>query len=514
MKKLTIAAGVVCAAGIILGPQMLGQRVEAQNQYLLHLINQNPFYEASWEQYEKGWFSTKGILAIKLTFPGIDTHQILALQSNAGQSPAIQAERAPSETGLPEETANMSLGTSLLAGEETEIKAKFTVDIQHGPVLLQDGFGIGLAAWDAHLISTEGMKEILDWDQTQALYRSRGTADLVGNLKFEDVISVFDINSADQSGTFTFNGYVASGELNSGHLVYKGTSKGLEGGSSTGERFALNDLKVDLMLDINDLESIMRGDLYDMEGEFSVASIIAKGESEFALEDITMMVSSKVNEDNTLADIGVGYGVGKFHADGLELTDAALDITLANYSAEFNRRYMKAFSEDIYANFELLDAQQNLEKLMLEALPLLLSEDPAFRVDSLRFTLPEGSFKSEATLQLSGVKQLPANPADMAFWLQHTTFSISASADKALAEKIASTTAKKQIMANSQVQMTEAQAHQAAAQQASMMLEMFGQQGLLVQKEKQYRFDFIFENGKALLNGQESPIPLGALLGQ
>ena len=470
MKKTVAYTALLLAAVGLIGPKLVGAGSKSQIDEYMRLINEQSVYEVSWKAYESGWFNSSGTVHVKLKLPPF---------------------------------VSLAQTDDRVAGEQL-IAVDFDLSLQHGPVLTGKP-GLGLASWQLVLVQPKGLEGALQWEQSQPLYSASGHTGLFGGMDFSELIPALTV---DGETNVTFSGYASNGAFKNGRFSYRGSSKGISIIEAE-EEVRIGELNVEGEFEA-DFATMISGALYNMEGSLTLAAI--EGGDEFSMENLVLTVNSDISDDGKVANMRAGYAIDRLNAEDILSPDAGVDLAIDNYSSEFNQRYTRMVTSSLSAG-EPEQIQAQIQAMMLEALPFLLAENPELRLENLRFTLPEGTFKGSGQLKLEGVTALPANPTDPAFWLQHTILSASLAADNALAELMAVQMAQTQMAADAPPETPPEQLAEAARQQGPMMLGMLGQQGMLVQKEGQYRFDFSYDKGQTVLNGNPIELPLEALLG-
>ncbi|TQV74204.1 DUF945 domain-containing protein [Exilibacterium tricleocarpae] len=479
MKKTVAYAALLLIAAGLIGPKFIGASAKERVDTYVEALNSNTVYKASWKEYRSGWFESGGTLQFELNMPA------LAAAPDADAT----AEIDPVAFGFDAE-----------------------VTMQHGPVLTREGFALGLVNWQLDLVQPQGLEGMVQWDESLPLYSAAGQAGLFGDMRFSEQIPALKLQIDAGAPQFDFSGYTSGGTLSGGQVEYRGSSRGMStAGPEGGMEMGAIDVDFTAQYD-GDLVDLMAGALYDMQGSVKLASIKAAGdEPVFDLQNLVMDIDSILSDNGDLADIKLGYAAARVTAGDTRVTDAGVDIIVENYSAEFNKRYTKLLA-DSTGNTDVEQIQAQMQTFMQQDLLLLLRENPELKLENLRFSLPEGEFKGRAQIKLDGITELPADPNDPEFWLQHIVMSANLAADNALAERIAVQFAQMQLSNNAPPETTPEQLAEAAQQQGPMMLGMFGQQGILVQQEGQYRFDFSYNKGESVLNGNPIDLPIGAIL--
>ncbi|MRI35463.1 hypothetical protein EOPP23_21105 [Endozoicomonas sp. OPT23] len=460
MKKTISVLSLAVATGVLIGPKFAGDSFQTLLEQQVEQINQIPGYNVELTRYEKNWFSSAGIAKISI--------EPSAIAPEASDLSAIQFE--------------------------TEIS------VDHGPVTLNNGFGLNRISWQQEVINSAELQEKLGI--TESLYSSKGQVSLFGSLSFMEVIPAFVIK--DDATTINFSGYQSKAWTgNDGQLVYEGVTDALVI-KDVEQDVSLSDLTMNMTADI-DLEKIREYLLYDGEVELNIGTVHAalNDESLFSASNLNVSYLFETSDDDSKGDMTMQYGVDAVTASNLDLTDVSFDLTLLNYSTEFNKVYNQEMIKLMNHDSRFDPAQIN--QVMTDSLPLFLAAKPEFKIDKIHFSLPEGSFDSNMSLKLTDYQLEPAQMLSSAFWMNNIQLDAAASADKKLAEKLVALVAAQKMKGKRGI--TSSKVNEMAEQQAQMMLGMFSAQGMIKQEEDKYTLNFSMNNGEANLNGNLIPLP-------
>ncbi|ROS04845.1 uncharacterized protein YdgA (DUF945 family) [Sinobacterium caligoides] len=458
MKTPVIVTSALIVAGLAIAPKFVGNAVENRLEDMVKTLNRSPMLEVSLSDYNKSWFSSDAV--INVTFHG---------EATAG------------------------------AGED-DFTVKLPLSVAHGPVIFDGAPSLDWVKWHLEVETGEQLKTLLRWDDSQPLYQFSGSVGLLQKIDFSERLLPFEIDS--EAGVVKFSGYQGQGE-GRGVVQYEGGAESLlipiEGGSVVAKGLHVN-FETEL-----DLDKFVDGKLSNMSANFSLDQLDV-GEL-FALKKLMVDVSSDYDAKTKLADATVAYSAAEVTVAEHTASDLALEIEVKNISDEFNDFYSEQLEQ---LDDSALEAE-NMQALLLKSLPLLLKNDPEFNIKKLAVTLPEGSFIGHANLAVKGVNADNIKLEDNAFWLQHTVFDSSFTADKPLAEKIATEFFTAQQANQQQAPQDMAEARQMAQQQASMTLMMLAGQGMLQDLDKTFKIDFSFNKGEVNLNGKAMPLPPGLI---
>ena len=471
-KPLLAGAGVTLVA-LGVAPYFIGTSVHENVNAAVNEINQQAVYSAEVLSYDKGWFSTTA--EIKLAF------DFQALVNAQNVDPAdIPMEENPSLTA--------------------------TLVAHHGPVYFGEGLGLGRVHYTVSIDGDE-LREYVQWDGQQPIYRNEGVVGLFGGLSYADVIPALSATAEEEGFTLLFSGYAGEAEPDGDQTLYTSSGESL---SISADEFSLEmkNLSMDMSYD-GDMVAAFKGDLFESQGKARIESIeISNIEPGAAvkIENLAFATDVKINEDNNTANIYVEYAVDKAVGPELDATDMVLGVAINNLDIDF----IKAYQE--FSNNSLLVPSEEVPAKMMEFIEanLLtqLKAEPEINITKLKATLPEGSFNAYANTKLVGIDALPGTLEDAAYWVTHLLADAQITADKALAQSMASGYMMGQLMATPHAQNITAEEIQAAVeQQTPMMLSTFAQQGLIKETEKGYETKLELKDGKASVNGTPIPLP-------
>jgi len=471
-KPLLAGAGVTLVA-LGVAPYFIGTSVHENVNAAVNEINQQAVYSAEVLSYDKGWFSTTA--EIKLAF------DFQALVNAQNVDPAdIPMEENPSLTA--------------------------TLVAHHGPVYFGEGLGLGRVHYTVSIDGDE-LREYVQWDGQQPIYRNEGVVGLFGGLSYADVIPALSATAEEEGFTLLFSGYSGKAEPDGDQTLYMSSGESL---SISADEFSIEmkNLSMDMSYD-GDMVAAFKGDLFESQGKARIESIeISNIELGAAvkIENLAFATDVKINEDNNTANIYVEYAVDKAVGPELDATDMVLGVAINNLDIDFIKAY-----QDFSNNSLLVPSEEVPAKMMefVEAnLLTQLKAEPEINITKLKATLPEGSFNAYANTKLVGIDALPGTLEDAAYWVTHLLADAQITADKALAQSMASGYMMGQLMATPHAQSMTAEEIQAAVeQQTPMMLSTFAQQGLIKETEKGYETKLELKDGKASVNGTPIPLP-------
>ncbi|HEY7884857.1 MAG TPA: DUF945 family protein [Cellvibrionaceae bacterium] len=472
MKKIL---GIFIAVAIAFFLGMLAER--KLNRAIAHL-HAYPGYTAEVVAFERGWFSSQAQLSIGMDLP----QEFFA----AMESPAF--------------------GMSL----------PLAITLQQGPVFFNEGLGLGWYRWQAVPANNKtGQSE-----PSSPLFTHRGITSLSGHTRFTDNVSAFSKTINDENGVVDFGGYHGLGIIgSSGRMSYVGDIESFS--FSEGDK-AINLRSFNVKTDA-DLAQ-MDWELFVYPGEFALSlaelnAAINTGAQlqEIKLQTLTMTSSMKVPANANWMSMDLQTAIASLTVNDWYLRDLIWDMAFDNFSMDFYRAYH-------HANIEMFDAMYTADTdtppalnfgkhFTPEVMQAFIENGPAFRIDTLSATLPQGEFAVSAGLNLKADTPVPALPSNPLWLIGAIQAQASIEVDQTLAQYFARLSTEFQVraaMAESP-DVTEEQIQQMLDTQVTTTLDMLIQQGLVISQGEVLTSQLQYNGGEFTVNG--NPIPLGAMLG-
>ncbi|MCE2028500.1 YdgA family protein [Sessilibacter corallicola] len=469
MKKILLPVVIILAI-VLIPPAITGSKAEKELNSLTDLISSNPGYSATWENYNKGWFSTNATLTI-------------------------------------------SFDTAYFDPESSQvIDIPLTFNAKHGLFLFSDTQTLGLFSYELGLQEEQSstLEGILDFDKNQAFYTSTGAMDLTGNLTLNDKISAFSVS--EEGNELSFSGYTGSGTYSSSQVLDYEAIIG---------QFSFSG-KEDEIIKVSESSLKMSADY----GQ-SIAKNLAPSTASFNTDEIVIETNDgngKFNDLAVLAELVI--------ADDKKSFDMNFDISLANgVTGEENFEDLKfvfgydnittAFYEAYLGALENVDSFEDPAQLFTpEVLDEALSKGMGISADQLSVTLPKGKMSSSFNFSIPPQSNLTGETVlqNPLLLTQAVLVNVNISMDQPLAAQIARSQMEQTInqqlelqrAAGQEVTLTDAELDQLIDQSVDTTLATLIQQGFLIENNNLYESVMSFQNGQATINGVE--IPLEALL--
>ncbi|MCO7223479.1 DUF945 family protein [Pleionea sp. CnH1-48] len=384
------------------------------------------------------------------------------------QSPNIQAEVTHYERGINRSNAELKIEYTLLdveTGTTQSIPVSTQLNILHGPVLWgNQGVNVGLMSIEMALKpqDSDALKTYNINEDTIKLYTQthfNGNTDMLLALKAfgfaKDGVTV-DIKPAEVN--FVIN--------KDQHIKGQGEFKGVSVKEGDTElMFGAAHFSLDQVIGSEEASAIFNGSSSMHLTEFKAFD---KTEEKARLSNIKFDWASEVKEKTV--DFLVAMNTEALVANGETFSDIGYQMTLNNLN--------KTALININTTLKNAKAPQEIQWALMQSLPALIADNPELEIKSLKMTTNEGDFNSKAKITVNGDQFNPSNPMEILMAIQ-------ANADGRGPEQFF------------------------VAKGMAQQIETLIAQNLLVREDKELKFDFSFDKGQALLNGQ--PFPLGAL---
>lgn len=426
MKK-TIVALLIIVSVVLLSPKIIGSIVKTETQTVIDRMNEHQMMSVERTEFNQRWFDADSVTKISYVIDGY---------------------------------SNINL--------DIFIKEQYSF----GPIIFTEQgmeFALSYATTTFEIDSLEVDQEIMD-----AINKNVKVTSLMNYSK--DLISRIDVNKVDHEvdnskivfhqaeGEFTLSNYThIKGDFNWGGVEISSQGEVLKVGPTA--------MNID--------SEVIRGNLFAGNaisiGDFSVTlenlHISTLEQGDVNLDDIKMSVVSDVKDD--LVTIGFGYDIGKVAAQGMEFSDANLDLLFSNLDVNVIEKLNATYAKISVSN-DPQDLQQQTEKLGQIA-SSLLEKNPTFEFTDFSLKGPNGKFQSKAKMTIDKDKYDATNVMTL-------MMAINADADGSVSI--------------------------AVLENLGMlpMADMYVQQGLLIKEGEEIKFNLGFNNGQLVVNGQVMPM--------
>jgi uncharacterized protein YdgA (DUF945 family) len=468
-----IVVGIILI--VLLGaPLVIGTMTENGFRQQTGIYTQNPALITNIDSYDRGWFSSRAEVGIRLSENSLAELDLL------GDDPF-----------------------SLMLREYT---LPIIVEIAHGPLLFNDGLAFGSAGIKAYVEPESELATLA----TQVLampylFEFRGKGGFGSGFQFEGEIPPFE--NALGEASYSSSGLEFSGVMQAGdtelHAVLETASY-----QSPLESMLLEGFRIDGDYDFR------RGQLPMSDAEFRLERFIASNpllgaRPLLSLEGLAIGGTMSENDDGSFVDMQVFYRLANMEAAGLfAVSDFDLTVDLNHLESRSAARLYEAYNQQMATSPD----QPDLSAL-ITPLEQLLADEPTVTIDPLRFSMSGGDFNGTANLALD-MDALPGGRLtdllDPLVVLQALQMEVDLDASKTLVEYLGGLLLEQQLafMTGPDGQPLTAEEIQSMADaQLNLMLTGLTAQGLLVDDGDRYSTSIEVANGTAVANGQ--PLPLG-----
>ncbi|GAA0856698.1 YdgA family protein [Aliiglaciecola litoralis] len=469
MKKRYLLLTLLVAA-ILLVPKLVSTKVTDAVNNVTSELSAIDGYNVEVVEFNEGWFNSDGVIKVTLDL----------------------AKLAPDN----DFDADKQMPQILLKLTST-----------HGPVFFGPAAGIGMANWRL-VYDGSNLRDVLSFDKNQPFYEFSSTYGFFGGGTLEDKIPAFTATSPESDGVLNFAGFSGEGSYSNDNFNYQGMLESLNASGESGE-LNVENMSLAVQSDSNFMQAL-EGTLKDSEVEFRIASTqfieTDNTTPAFMLQDLALIISSDVNDEETLLDMTQRFSVAKLKAQDYVISDFSFNYEFNHLSVPFFQAYQELAKTMQFASED--EVQMQTMMFFQENAVTLLKAGPQLKITDFSGTLPQGQISITSDLQLVGIEALPAELTDPQFWVAHIAAQLDLNADKDVATLIANGYMKNQLANNPQTAgMSPEELEQIAVQQSPMIVDSLMQQGLLIEKEGKLSLSFSLKDSQATLNGNPMPLP-------
>ena len=476
MKKVALGIIVVLVIAVLGLPPLLGSMTESRIRNGLATMDENPVMAATVTSYDRGWFASTARIDI-----GIDPEYLQTMIGLDGPD-----------------------GDAAAAAMLADAAATFVVDVDHGPVVLRNGFFVGLARLVAGLSEdSPTISEIRTQFAMPYLIEICGRLGLTGAFSFD--ADVPPVDYADEDGEFFFSGATSEGTFRNGNLVSTGRIDEISfdtvgaAGQIRGISFEGDNEVINAYLWVGVFELLVESMVF--------TNPLIGAEPQLDISRLSLTGDTELDDTGELLSGSVAYAADSIVAgQELALTNAEIGVTLERISVEaINTYYEMLGSLDPDDPFGALEIVQALGTQLLE-------RNPSIGLSPIRFEYMGEPFSANIDVRtVAGAAQGGIdlmNPAMLAMLFE---LSADATASKVLAQQIATLIFEGELAAAfaGQELPPDQDITEMAEQQAEVVLATFVGQGFLVDAGDSYTTSLEYAGGELAVNG--TPLPLGMM---
>lgn len=443
-------------------------------------IDENMPFDFQLEDFERGWFSSRGRLVLSL---GDD---FLA------QFPELAGDPA---TGMVNPAAEMITAQTL----------PINLEIGHGPLLFAHGFGIGTASVTARLSPDTELSLLAE--------------------QFLGMPYVFELRGRAGLGSFTYEGEIPPGEMAMGDTSFMMSGVDFAGSNAGGKQdfeavlasIELQDPFASAIVEAIEMKShtlVRSPDTMPLnDAAFSIKRVTVSnpllgGAPMFDLNDLLLTSDVVESEERGFLDSSMVVQFGNLIVQGFEIDNAALGFRLGRISSEAADRLMVISRE--------IQTETDPDAIIAMLAPLaepLLAGGPEIAIEPIQLGMREGSLDGHLRIAVAPDSLIPEmlqDPMGMMAALGSVTGELELTATKPLVQMIASMIFSQQMVGvpgPDGQPVTPNEAQLMAQGQVNQMIDMLAAQNLIIDDGDNYTALIELANGMPTANGQ--PLQLG-----
>lgn len=482
--RIAVIFLAVLAAIVSISPIFVGSRIESAVQDYVGLYDDIPVYKVAIDDYDKGYRSSVATISV-----GVDSAIFEAMaQAN----------------GLPTDMEPFTQATEGL---------KFQVNIQHGPILTEHGFGLGWSDISMHIdrenypqlsgiFDLIGTDELLNfiarvelsgagWGRSEVSDIHMEIPSEIGGIKFVMAGINGDVRFSDFGANIEEQGSIdeISFSLNAEQAV----SMSLKGMTYDAEMSIGNPIWLSMGNFEGDIESIV----FDVADEF-----------EMELADTSFEVAIEEGESPETMTIREAIRFENASFNEHKVTNADLSFAYANISKAFWTSYMDmAMSPEVLAGGEGAEAyvMEKLKSMATDA----LGYSPRFDLERVAFEYEGGTMDASASFGIdSNLLAQPINFENPMLLIPAMKAEASLTINETLLRTFALMNAQGELEGVPEEERPgDEQIQQMIDGQLGMLSGPLAEQGYVVINGDVYSADFSFSRGIALVNGNPIPLP-------
>lgn len=467
MKKLATVLLVLLL--IVLGaPFFAGMKAKQELDQVVAYLSSQPGYQLEVIDYQRGWWTTRAKLVLQST----------ALQTLVSQSDA----------------------------EITEPTIPIELVLNHGPLILTDGFKLG---WFSGISSVTAAPQsvlaaLLNQPPDTRLGQVNFRMDLFGNVHFNNRSAELSLRLDEE--TVEVASYAGQGTLSrDGRLSYAAVLPAVSLRDPQTE-VVLESLGIKAEIHLNQLSQPRVFAPGVIEFTVDKASGLGEGINDFSLKALRVVSDNAlVGEASALANMSVSVTFDELSLEDNLIEQFHSKLILERISLAFLSQYTEGMAA-------LNSTDGSVNTMGLDILGLitqhLLPAGPRINLEELSFKSEKGDLTFKALTYLADQNNQAVTNPFLIF--QALVVDAEFAADRSLVLEIMRQSAEDSLVAAAKEQalsMSEEQLREQALEQASTQLDLFLLQGFFLQTDDKITAEFSFADGIATLNGKPMPMP-------
>ena len=483
MKKLVALVAIVVLLALA-APGIAGFAAKsiAEDRVVFFNSEYNDIGIIKLENYQRNWFSSSAVISARFSDSYRD--QFMAM---------INAD-------LANEADIIELYKTALDG-----KLLFTVTLNHGPVMVNDGMKMGLGSATTELDASSGdLKRLREYLGVPYLLRQYSQLGFSGLTSFYGDAPPFKVDQATTVVQFSGFNYEGTANIYNGNIIvdagYDDLSFDALSGKTTISGFSYTGN-----------HQLIQPAVWVGMGRLGLASVLAEdalGEEVFSMKNLSLDMNVDVDSSGQTVNMDALYAIEKVTGAG------DLDVTDVSFALRFGRLDITALNDIVEMNQTVQISDVPPEDLRA-AVYQLAAASPTFEFGPLQTQWQTESFNAGLNVSFDGAG-LPEyesfSIADTALWLQIINGDAYIDMSDQMALTLAAEYSANQLIAAIQAQgrtADPAEIEKVAREQAPVLLYNFIQQGIFEKTDAGYSGNVTLRDGSIEING--NPMPLGAM---
>ena len=468
MKKLLSVFLFLVVPLMIAVPGYMGWQTQRYMESMAAYVDGLPGYGASWENYKRGWFNSRGVLNVVLK------------------------------------------GVKPLA-ESPDVALPFNVELSHGPLLLGDTIGLGWFNLQVSLLDKDEayLQRVLTVTEDGPIYQLTARMALQGTTFIKDRWLPFEYREDDAQlvvGSYSGEGSVGVDRV----LIYAFNVPSVNFvGDAASDIVTLEKVAGDISVNLAKLQS---ANVAPATFKFSAGNVMSKkqeGEAvDFLAKGLVVTGDTWLDDIETLFSTRSSISLKTLLVPSakVDLSNMVLDLAYTDISLAFIEQYQNvvaAAPDDAGPSFW----QEHIGLLVLQQ---LLPSSPSLAVEAFKFDSPQGTFSAESRLSIDGPALAAGNlnPQNPMAVLPYLIFNLNVNADEAVVKQIALRYVENQLATQEGNRgLTKKELAALSHERAEQLLGLIVAQQFITLENKRYESVLDYEKGQAVLNGQPMPLP-------
>ena len=483
MKKL-VALVIIVFLLAVAAPGIAGFAAKsiAEDRVVFFNSEYNDIGIIKLENYQRNWFSSSAVISARFSDSYRDEFMAMINADLANEADIIE------------------LYKTALDG-----KLLFTVTLNHGPVMVNDGMKMGLGSATTELDASSGdLKRLREYLGVPYLLRQYSQFGFSGATNFYGDAPPFEVDQATNVIQFSGFNYEGTANIYNGKIIFEAGYDDLSFDALSGKTTISG-------FSYTGNHQLIQPAVWVGAGRLGLASVLAEdalGEEVFSMENLSLGMNVDVDSSGETVNMDALYAIEKVTGAG------DLDVDDVSFALRFGRLDIAALNDIVEMNQSGRISDIPPEELRA-AVYRLAAASPTFEFGPLETKWQTESFSAGLNVSFNGA-DLPEyesfSIADTALWLQIINGDAYIDMSDQMALILAAEYTANQLVSAIQTQgrtADPAEIEKVAREQAPVLLYNFIQQGIFEKTDVGYSGSVTLRDGSIEING--NPMPLGPM---